>query len=792
MPGSSMTQAMQSKYPHTVNDPSTSSLALFQPGTSTEGTVYASSSAEQSQQSSQPKNMSSTSTTSDSSLRAFSKRIGDSVALALAKTAPTQVLSLQQVSSQIRRLCLHDDTTLRQRHADFQRALCSGRISTQDMRSLKALCAKLVSFMSKDEKQLNTKFTEEVFALAVKHPIIYTTIQTCVRDDSTLNIDATIFDFFSSDYYKDIYRRWSIFFANHQGNESMESYVEAVKETLSSSQLNIMAGQCLACALSLEVIGSEALSLLDLWEYLLGQITEIDDQWDIVTARPWCRILDICIENILLSGKSIHQFLRLSRNVSERLSALVEQYPGDFPSLFAVFFAAPSVFFHRDTKTGTVEISGVEFQHQHAYARGWDVAQTVSSIYKFSAHPVILSSSGRSKYPGVKNGLPADTWTMFYEVADHVLECYQRGFGLWHSQAEGRRFSSWIRKRFAFLIELSLDLLANKNNNGPASSDETGALATFFIAQSFDIDCYTKAAIKEEVRNDNREVETRKLHLLNTHSMLYSPVKVLNGLYNLAYLPLLDHTPFLRRFNSGGKMHISLESLPGLSDGVIHSRSDILGEMTVDTMLIDKHSLIFLRCRFGALSEPFEVTGHFPLLAGYDDKTGKALYVALVHWPGEEVDRWYLTCVEDGAILARYIDEVGEEKPTEEFFVLALRHDPSDIVPPYPQTHKGAMDPTGPLHWLPFWPKKDPEYFEDERLRKADEALESILVGIQKENVLLSGFEKEEEGQFSWFEDDLEEKYGDDDQLICADAAAAEGENEEGEDDDTVTLRGFY
>ncbi len=57
-----------------------------------------------------------------------------------------------------------------------------------------------------------------------------------------------------------------------------------------------------------------------------------------------------------------------------------------------------------------------------------------------------------------------------------------------------------------------------------------------------------------------------------------------------------------------------------------------------------------------------------------------------------------------------------EFQVTDEFKVLVLRHDPSDMHPPYPSSPKGAMDPTGPLHWLAFWPQKDPlaEFPRDE------------------------------------------------------------------------------
>ncbi len=67
--------------------------------------------------------------------------------------------------------------------------------------------------------------------------------------------------------------------------------------------------------------------------------------------------------------------------------------------------------------------------------------------------------------------------------------------------------------------------------------------------------------------------------------------------------------------------------------------------------------------------------------------------------------------------------------PANEFFVLTLRHNPSDFPASHPRPRKGAMDPTDPVFWLRFWPEKDPEYFEDARLVD-DGLLESFFERI--------------------------------------------------------------
>lgn len=125
----------------------------------------------------------------------------------------------------------------------------------------------------------------------------------------------------------------------------------------------------------------------------------------------------------------------------------------------------------------------------------------------------------------------------------------------------------------------------------------------------------------------------------------------------------------------------------------------------------------------------FHSTGHYPILAGcrYFPTLRRALlYVAAVR----SGDIWYFTHVQEGASSATYTDEVGDVQTTHDFFVLALRHNPSDMTPPYPRTRRGAMDPTGPVFWMKFWPERDPDYFEDSRLTD-DRYLESFLDGLR-------------------------------------------------------------
>lgn len=140
----------------------------------------------------------------------------------------------------------------------------------------------------------------------------------------------------------------------------------------------------------------------------------------------------------------------------------------------------------------------------------------------------------------------------------------------------------------------------------------------------------------------------------------------------------------------------------------------------------------------------FDSKGHYPILAGYD-KNGTSLFVAAIRL---EL-LWYFTCVKDGASAATFADEIGEIHSTHKSFVLALRYDPTSFMSPYPRAHEGAMHPTGPLFWLKFWPERDPDYFEDDRLAD-DLILESFLTELSAQSgIRTSSYESSTELDYS-------------------------------------------
>ncbi|KLO10264.1 hypothetical protein SCHPADRAFT_907014, partial [Schizopora paradoxa] len=294
-----------------------------------------------------------------------------------------------------------------------------------------------------------------------------------------------------------------------------------------------------------------------------------------------------------------------------------------------------------------------------------------------------------------------------YRITEYTLRTYHHGKGIPHKEPKSvfENHGRWV----VSVLKMVQELLTF-----PFITSENEALAEFFTVNSINIDRYWKHAFLN-APNANHGVLLFTEEFRNRQRAVFR-----NGLYESTRTHLFERVPYLRRYTIHGEIYITSDGLPETPDIFSNMFLELQSsDFSVDTMLLDGYSLVCLRVDRD--TGPFDVSGHYPILAGYGWR-GKPLYVAAVRSDFS----WYLTCVPDGASAVTYLDEIGEPHTVNEFFVLALRQDPVDCVPPYPPTRQGAMDPTGPLSWLRFWPSKDPEYYEDVRLTD-DRILESFL-----------------------------------------------------------------
>jgi len=98
--------------------------------------------------------------------------------------------------------------------------------------------------------------------------------------------------------------------------------------------------------------------------------------------------------------------------------------------------------------------------------------------------------------------------------------------------------------------------------------------------------------------------------------------------------------------------------------------------------------------RVDGVEHPFDATGHFPVLAGYDT-SGREIFVARAFFGDTNQPKFCYVC--DGACSVSIVGKDGRGRTTSRFDVMVLRHDPCDVGVEVPE---GAKFQTGPVFWM--------------------------------------------------------------------------------------------
>lgn len=168
--------------------------------------------------------------------RALGKRVSDTVELAIAKTAPSLLRSPRQVVNQIHRLCVKDQRTICQRHADFLQGIEESRFPEENMRYLKALCTKLLSFMASCvflfSSRIDPNFGErnqgfgnvdyardETLALVIRYPVVHISFLACLYEMPGKDLHYSAKEFRDLEKLKEMYNLWSTVIANLDQNQ---------------------------------------------------------------------------------------------------------------------------------------------------------------------------------------------------------------------------------------------------------------------------------------------------------------------------------------------------------------------------------------------------------------------------------------------------------------------------------------------------------------------------------------------------------------------------------------------
>ncbi|KLO09051.1 hypothetical protein SCHPADRAFT_1000526 [Schizopora paradoxa] len=634
-------------------------------------------------------------------LRSMFKRIGTDPKSLWKKPVP---LSPGQVANRIRELRRHAEISISQRH--------SLKIETSDSDKLvlKELSTTLLELCRSPEDVTRAEARNEVFSLAINDPLVREVLRICASVDNLADVKNGV-SHAISDAVEPVHCLWSEFIglrAFETRDEAPSSeYCNSLKATLSDFRPDcfFLASEYLAYALALELEDRQLKFLSEIWDYYVDYLVHNDSpfKWDKMNSY---------VRSITSSNKSLVDFVSPAH--LRAIAPFLMRKPYEFIPIFERFLSIPEIQEVRAT------LNGLELERgYHSYTCAnficlpnaeWNVGRASHYALDFVK---ALNEKNLNSSALVDTVLFSKNWMSLFRIVDYASSNYRRCHG---------RSAKVVELAETKQLEEDLILVAGMATEFSSPKDHL-TVAAFYLAHSIGVDRYCKKMVHMSWgRSLANHQDSRKLFtLVNTHfRRIRKEVAVLHGIDDIAYIPYFRNVPYLRRFRFRGTCSVTSDSLPEfLMNAMVCASGGTSEDIFVDTMVVDDKGIICLRVD-GAKFH-FDETGHFPILAGYG-AFGEPLYIASVRVG----DIWHFTTVTNDAAEATYIDEVGDVHTVQTFFVLALRHDPTDLRPPHPRKRPGAMDPTGPFFWLKFWPKKDPDYFEDERLRD-DRLLEPIL-----------------------------------------------------------------
>ncbi|KLO07883.1 hypothetical protein SCHPADRAFT_944891 [Schizopora paradoxa] len=602
----------------------------------------------------------------------------------------------------IRTTCRHHETTIDQRHASPSTTTVKPS-SAIDKRGVKKLCLILLESCRSDQDALiQAEAKNEILELSISDPRVREEFWVCISEDSFTDLEDTL-SHALSEVLEPVHDLWSEFI----GQQNMQKLDEAarrkccesLKATLSDShpECFFLASEYLKHALSLKLKGQGLEFLYEIWDYFVNNLVKNKTPFTWTTMNSYVEIME-------LSKKPMFHFVSPAHLSSMAPFLIRAATPGSFHSIFRLFFSLPNM--ECDVSRG----SRVRFLI--APDQRWNIDEVASYAVAFANN---LSKEELNPIGLSGTVLQDSTWMSLYRVVEYASSNYRRGEGI---SAEGGELAA--------SGQLEDDLLAVAE----FAISRWGSTDTAYYANhTVCVDRYCKNALEMSSRWSKPDYSREIFEFVSYVYVSFTRKAMLSrsGADDFAYIPYFRNVPYLRRFKFRGMCIVSSDSLPEF-ESIMRIATNIFertpqdfftGSLTVDTMLLDERMLACLRV--DGDKQSFDETGHFPVLAGYN-ASGDPLYVAIVRI----ADIWYFTTIMNGATEASYVDELGDTHTTLNFFVLALRHDPSYLRSPYPTARPGSMDPTGPFFWLQLWPEKDPNYFVDERLTD-DRILESFL-----------------------------------------------------------------
>ncbi|KLO09824.1 hypothetical protein SCHPADRAFT_892829 [Schizopora paradoxa] len=630
------------------------------------------------------------------------------------KATPDRFVTAKQIADEIRRLLGHDKSTIYQRHQRYN----EGDHPFLDHDELVSLCTKLANFLTKPRTRYFAR--SELCALFVEDPVVY----DLFRDYAFTCLPAESYLFITKEVEENCHRRWSELlgrstFKMNRRSETPQYNCDALKDTFNVS--GRAAIEYLPYAMGLEMQNEDLVLLHQLWNKSLDYMVEC------YIGHHRVDNTDLCFKNIVSSGKPLAYFASPSQ--LERIMMDLVLHSTEVPFIFSTFFPPP-MFEFRNPK----DPYGAKLVIRSP-ARDWDIVSAatyaIPFLGAFAKEKIakrFFSTRGKDfhalsefikKYG---SGTPLEHTVLakgegafihLYEAVNDAATSYRRSRGVLSKLEEN------VHVALVTLVEPSLRTIVTGKPSWKEKKDWNVPRSNFIIAHTVDIDRYHKREMLNTFKYNDAYID-----ILNDRLRFQTYLQRSDGICNLTYIPQVRNVAYLRRFRIGLEYFITADGLPESNDRILNLRDlgAFSGDIVIDTMLLDRHVLSCLRV--DGQSSVFNCRGHYPILAGFDFETKEPLFVSVVF--KENYSPWYFTTVKNGASSVKYTDELGEDYISQHFFVLVLRHDPIDLPPQDIRHRAGAKDPTGPVYWVEFWPKKDAQYFSDERLR--DDRLLKLLM----------------------------------------------------------------
>ncbi|KLO08604.1 hypothetical protein SCHPADRAFT_931694 [Schizopora paradoxa] len=660
------------------------------------------------------------------SLSQFGREVGS----LWMKATPKGFHSPRQIANEIRRLRGHAKTTIYERHRRFN----DGNKSCPNYRELIPLCMSLVTFPRRaSDAEERRAVDTDISKLLVEDPIVYQIFQQCKNEieSNKPQRDIGLFERPDSSDIENARGRWSRLIGyNSFGDydaESMELNLDELKESIRNDHYAVI--DYLPYVLATKMQGKDLELLQELWDHFLSCVVEF--------GYPiWMNVMDSCFKNIVSSGKPLAKFA--SPLQLKSIASYLVKYQYEAPFIFSSFFAVPTI--ELESKTSPY---AAKFVYPAPFG-DWDLVTASSYAVHFlrnKAFKTIVpnpeSHLRTYAFELVKNTVLLDSrWMMLYRIVQGAVSNYRHANGVVRNV---KRLKGVHPDLSLLMDDVLLPFMYLDTKNSKYTKEKSRS--KFFISQSVDIDRYYKLEMLEAYETN---IEYSQYAVDRERFQTY--IRIPGGIYSLTFIPQFRNVPYLRRFRIGGKYFITADGLP---EPIAHiwspwNRENFLEDLAVDTMFLDGHLLTLLHIH--DKTPFFDCTGHYPILAGYEMGTRDPFYIAVARLKPDSP--WYFTTIKDGASSVKYTDEDGEEHIKSDFFVLALRHDPTDIPPPpYSHLRKGAKDPTGPVYWLKYWPHKDSQY-ADREVPSDDRLLEPFLNALRERKrteqslvELLSGFD---------------------------------------------------